>query len=310
MFYGIINFGKEYWVVIEGYVDEIFWFVYYIIDDGFFYVVCNGGFDYLIVFFKWVNIYMKKGIVCGLFGWLVIYICCGKDVNFMLKLENIFIDVGVKNKEEVLKMGIMVGCVIIYDDEMEIFNNQYYVGWVLDNCMGGFCIVEVVCLIYENKVDLLFFLYIVNLVQEEVGLCGVEMIVEIIKLYVVIVIDVIYDIYMLLIDKKIYGDVKVGRGLLLIYVFVVYNNLFNFIIDVVEENKIEIQCEVVLCCMGIDMDVFVYSNGGVFLVLIFLLLCYMYIIVEMVYKQDVEGVIQLIYYSLLKIKVGQSFKYF
>lgn len=61
--YGVINFGQDYKVVIEGYVDEIFWFVYYILDDGFINVICNGGFDYMIVFFKWVNIYIKKGIV-------------------------------------------------------------------------------------------------------------------------------------------------------------------------------------------------------------------------------------------------------
>lgn len=73
-------------------------------------------------------------------------------------------------------MGVYVGCVIIYEDEMEIFNDWYYVGCVLDNCMGGFCIVEVVCLIKENNVKLLYSLYVVNFVQEEVGLCGVEMI--------------------------------------------------------------------------------------------------------------------------------------
>lgn len=228
----------------------------------------------------------------------------------MLKLDNIFIDVGVKDKDEVLEMGIYVGCVIIFEDEFSVLNNCYYVGWVLDNRFGGFCIVEVVCMFRENKVEFFYSLYIVNVVQEEVGLRGVEMVVYIIKLDVVIVIDVMYDIYIFLVKFKKIGDVQLGKGFFVIYVFVVYNKLLDFIIDIVFDKEILFQCEVFLRCIGMDIDVFVYSNGGVFFVLIFLLLRYMYIIVEMVYKEDVENVIKLIYEILFCIENGYNFKYF
>jgi len=308
--YGIINPGKEYRVVIEGHADEISWFVHYITDDGFLYVVRNGGSDHLIAPSKRVNIHTKKGIVRGLFGWPAIHTRRGKDANLTPKLENIFIDVGAKNKEEVLKMGITVGCVITYDDEMEILNDQYYVGRALDNRMGGFCIAEVARLIHENKVDLPFSLYIVNSVQEEVGLRGAEMIAETIKPHVAIVTDVTHDTHTPLIDKKIHGDVKAGRGPSLTYAPAVHNNLLNLIIDAAEENKIEIQREAASRRTGTDTDAFAYSNGGVPSALISLPLRYMHTTVEMAHKQDVEGVIQLIYHSLLKIKAGQSFKYF
>ena len=36
------------------------------------------------------------------------------------KLDNIFIDVGAKDKAEVEKMGVHVGCVITYPDEFQI----------------------------------------------------------------------------------------------------------------------------------------------------------------------------------------------
>ncbi len=308
--YGIINPGKDYRVVIEGHADEISWFVHYITDDGFLYVVRNGGSDHLIAPSKRVNIHTKKGIVRGLFGWPAIHTRRGKDANLTPKLENIFIDIGAKNKDEVLEMGVTVGCVITYDDEMEVFNDQYYVGRALDNRMGGFCIAEVARLIHENKVDLPYSLYIVNSVQEEVGLRGAEMIAETIKPQVAIVTDVTHDTHTPLIDKKIHGDVKSGRGPSLTYAPAVHNKLLDLIIEAAEENNINIQREAASRRTGTDTDAFAYSNGGVPSALISLPLRYMHTTVEMAHKQDVEGVIQLIYESLLKIEAGQSFKYF
>ena len=80
-------------------------------------------------------------------------------------LKNIFLDVGAKNKEEVEKMGIHVGCVVTYPDEFMVLNKDWYVGRALDNRAGGFMIAEVARMLHENKVKLPFGLYITNSVQ-------------------------------------------------------------------------------------------------------------------------------------------------
>ena len=116
--YAIINPGKDYKVVIEGHADEISWYVNYITDDGFIHVIKNGGSDEVIAPSKRVNIHTKKGIVPGVFGWPAIHTRRGKSQNPATTLENIFIDVGAKDKEEVLGMGIHIGCVITYPDEL------------------------------------------------------------------------------------------------------------------------------------------------------------------------------------------------
>lgn len=308
--YGIINPGQDFRVVIEGHADEISWFVHYITDDGFLYVVRNGGSDHLIAPSKRVNIHTKKGLVRGVFGWPAIHTRHGKEATLVPKIENIFIDIGAKNKEEVLEMGVTVGCVITYDDEMEMLNDTYYVGRALDNRMGGFCIAEVARLLKENNVKLPFSLYVVNSVQEEVGLRGAEMIAQTIKPHVAIVTDVTHDTHTPLIDKKKHGDVKSGRGPSLTYAPAVHNKLLSLIIEAAEENNIPIQREAASRRTGTDTDAFAYSNGGVPSALISLPLRYMHTTVEMAHKEDVEGVIQLIYQSLLKIEAGQSFKYF
>jgi putative aminopeptidase FrvX len=308
--FGVINPGKDYRVVIEGHADEISWFVNYISDDGFISVIRNGGSDHMIAPSKRVNIHTKKGIVKGVFGWPAIHIRRGEDSKFSPKLENIFIDIGAKDKDEVLGMGIHVGCVITYEDEMTVLNNRFYVGRALDNRMGGFCVAEVARLVRENKVELPYSLYVVNSVQEEIGLRGAEMIANTIKPNVAIITDVTHDTNTPLISKKEIGDIKAGSGPSLTYAPAVHNKLLDLVIQTAEEQKIPFQREASSRSTGTDTDAFAYSNGGVPSVLVSLPLRYMHTTVEMAHKDDVENLIRLIYESLLKIENGHNFKYF
>jgi len=135
--HGVINPGQDYKVVIEAHADEIAWYVNYISDDGYINVIRNGGSDHIIAPSKRVNIHTPKGIVKGVFGWPAIHVRRGKDANLSPKLENIFIDVGAADKAEVLKMGVHVGCVITFEDDLIKLNNKYYAGKALDNKMGN-----------------------------------------------------------------------------------------------------------------------------------------------------------------------------
>ena len=308
--YGVINPGKDYRVVIEGHADEISWFVHYITDAGHIYVVRNGGSDHQIAPSKRVNIHGDKGIVRGVFGWPAIHTRRGDDAKLTPKLENIFIDIGAKDKEEVLEMGVHVGSVITYPDEVEVMNDRYYCGRALDNRMGGFCIAQVARLLKERSIELPFSLYIVNAVQEEVGLNGARMITHRIKPQVAIVTDVTHDTTTPLLDKKKVGDVKCGKGPSVTYAPAVHNKLLKLIIDAATEHDIDIQREASSRATGTDTDAFAYSNGGVASALISLPLKYMHTTVEMAAKSDVEGVIELILQSLVKIEDGMSFNYF
>lgn len=308
--YGIVNPGKDYKVVIEGHADEISWFVHYISEDGYINVIRNGGSDHLIAPSKRVNIHTKKGIVKGVFGWPAIHVRKGNDSKLVPSMENIFIDVGAKDKNEILEMGIHVGCVITYEDEMTILNDKFYVGRALDNRIGGFCIAEVARLLHENKKELPFSLYIVNSVQEEIGLRGAEMIADTIKPDVAIVTDVTHDTHTPLMNKKKQGDVKCGNGPSVTYAPAVHNNLLDLIIETADENDIPLQREVASRRTGTDTDAFAYSNGGVPSALISLPLRYMHTTVETAHKDDVNNVITLIYETLLKITDQHNFKYF
>ncbi len=308
--YAVVNPGQPFKVVIEGHADEISWFVNYITDDGYINVIRNGGSDWLIAPSKRVNIHTKNGFVKGVFGWPAIHVRQGKDAALAPAMDNIFIDVGAKNKDEVLGMKIHVGCVVTYEDEFMILNNQFYVGRALDNRIGGFCVAEVGRLLHENKIKLPYTLYIVNSVQEEVGLRGAQMIADSIKPNVAIITDVTHDTHTPLMNAKAQGDVRCGKGPGLTYGPSVQNKLLELIISTAEEKEIPFQRQAASRSTGTDTDAFAYSNGGVPSALISLPLRYMHTTVEMADKDDVSNVIKLMYELLLKIENNHNFKYF
>lgn len=308
--YGVINPGKEFKVVIEGHSDEISWMVNYISDDGFISVIRNGGADQSIAPSKRVNIHTSKGIVKGIFGWPAIHMRKGNDTNLTATVENIFIDVGAKDKAEVDKMGIHVGCVITYEDSLMKLNNKYYTGRALDNRLGGFCIAEVARLLKKNKIKLPYSLYIVNSVQEEIGLRGAEMIAETIKPNIAIVTDVTHDTHTPMVKTKDQGSIKCGNGPVICYAPAVHNKLQALLVKTAEKKKIDIQRTAASRSTGTDTDAFAYSNGGVPSVLISLPLRYMHTTVETAKISDIEAVIQLIYELLIAIDPKLNLKYF
>jgi putative aminopeptidase FrvX len=305
---GVINPDAPYKVVIEAHADEISWFVHYITKDGFIYLRRNGGSDHQIAPSKRVNIHTDKGIVRAVFGWPAIHMRATKEEAPSMK--NIFLDCGCDSKEEVEKLGVHVGCVITFEDEFMILNKNRYVGRALDNRVGGFMIAEVARLLKENKVKLPFGLYVVNSVQEEIGLRGAEMIARKIKPDVAIITDVCHDTHTPMVDKIENGDQKSGAGPVLTYGPAVQNNLLKHIITAAEKNKIKFQRAAASRSTGTDTDAFAYSHEGVPSALISLPLRYMHTTVETVRKEDVEATIQLIYESVIALKDGQDFRYF
>ena len=306
---GVINPDSDYRVVIEGHSDEISWYVNYITDNGLIYVIRNGGSDHQIAPSKWVNIHTKKGIVEGVFGWPAIHTRkSGKEE--VPKLDNIFIDIGAKNKKEVESLGVHVGCVITYPDTFQVLNKNKYVCRAIDNRAGGFMIAQVARLLHENNIKLPFGLYITNSVQEEVGLRGAEMITQTLKPNVALVTDVCHDTTTPMINKKQEGHTEIGKGPVISYAPAIQNNLRERIISTAKEKKIPFQRLASSRYTGTDTDAFAYSNGGVASALISLPLRYMHTTVEMIHKEDMENVIRLMYETIQNIKAGESFSYF
>lgn len=308
---GVINPKDNFKVVIEAHADEISWFVNYITAEGLMYLKRNGGVDHQIAPGQRVYIHGKKGLVKAVFGWPAIHtrINSPDTKEPVPKVDTLFLDCGARTKQQIENLGIHVGAVVTYVDGFEELANDYYVGRAFDNRIGGFMIAEVARLLKENKKVLPYGLYIVNAVQEEVGLRGAEMIARRIKPNVAIITDVTHDTYTPMVNKMIEGDVACGKGPSLAYGPAVHNKLLDLVQDVAAKNKIPVQLRAVSRSTGTDTDSFAYANDGCPSVLISIPLRYMHTTVEMLHKSDIEQTIQLMYETLLTLSAKTNLNY-
>lgn len=308
---GVINPNEPFKVVIEAHADEISWFVNYINDQGLIYLKRNGGVDHQIAPAKRVLIHGKKGAVKAVFGWPAIHTRLGNpdQKEPQPKTDNLFLDCGARNKKEVEALGIHIGAVVTYEEGFDELAYGYYIGRAFDNRVGGFMIAEVARLLKENKKKLPFGLYVVNAVQEEIGLRGAEMIARRIKPNVAIITDVTHDTQTPMINKIIEGDVACGKGPSPAYGPAVHNKLLQFVQDVAEKQEIPLQMRTVSRSTGTDTDSFAYANDGCPSVLISIPLRYMHTTVEMLHKDDIESTIKLMYETLLALTPKTNLSY-
>lgn len=308
---GVINPEHPFKVVIEAHADEISWFVNYITDQGFIYLKRNGGVDHQIAPAMRVWIHGKKGPVKAVFGWPAIHTRHNPDQKEPNpKPDNLFLDCGARSKKEVEALGIHVGAVVTYQDGFDELAHDFLIGRAFDNRIGGFMIAQVARLLQENKKNLPFGLYIVNAVQEEIGLRGAEMIARRIKPDVAIITDVTHDTQTPFINKNIEGDTSCGKGPALTYGPAVQNKLLQFVQDVAEKQKIDVQLRATSRSTGTDTDSFAYANDGCPSVLISIPLRYMHTTVEMLHKSDIQNTIELMYATLLALTPKTNLSYF
>ncbi len=307
----VINPDANFKVVLEAHADEISWFVNYINDQGLIYLKRNGGVDHQVAPAKRVIIHGSKGPVKAVFGWPAIHTRLSNNDNKEPhpKVENLFLDCGARNKKEVENSGVHIGAVVTYEEGFDELLYNYLIGRAFDNRIGGFMIAEVARLIYENKKKLPFALYVVNAVQEEIGLRGAEMIARRIKPNIAIITDVTHDTQTPMINKVIEGDIACGKGPSLAYGPAVHNKLLKFVQDIAAKQKINIQLRTVSRSTGTDTDSFAYSNDGCPSVLISIPLRYMHTTVEMLHRNDIDETIRLMYETVIALTPKTNLSY-
>lgn len=310
--YGIIKSNQQmytpdntrYKVVIEAHCDEISWMITHIDKEGMIYVTKHGGSDAAIAPSKSVLIHTRKnGKVRGVFGFPAIHVRKTVDEK-AYKPENLWIDTGLNDKKAVEAAGIEVCNIVTFESELSELGD-YYCGKSLDNKIGGYIIAEVTRKIKENNVELPFDLYVVNSVQEEVGLHGARLIAQKLNANIALVHDVCHATDTPTMSKIKNCDIKAGEGPTLEYAPQNHRKILDYIRDTADSKNIKYQVEV--GSMGNDTMGFFFANTPT--AIIASPLRYMHTTVEMVHKKDVEAAIELFYQCLVNMDC-REWKYY
>ena len=189
----------------------------------------------------------------------------------------------------------------------ELVNNKYVIGKGLDDKIGGFIIAEVLKRLKEDNITLPYNLYVVNSVQEELGLRGSKMITETIKPDVAICFDVHFDTSTPNVDKTKFGDTKMNDGLVFRTGHDTHPKLLKLMKDVAKNNNVKYK-QIVGGAGGTNTTSYNLSNGGVVTGSLSIPLRYMHSPNEIVSLDDVELSISYFIELLKSISDNHNFK--
>ena len=199
-------------VMLSGHIDEVGFIVNYIEESGFLRISPVGGWWGHVLPSQKVSIKTEEDkVYYGVIGSIPPHGMTPEVRNKVMDVKDLFVDLGVKNKQEVLDLGINIGDSVIPYSEFMVMNNPDYVCCkAFDDRVGASIIVEVMSNLKGKSHH--NYVYGVGSVQEEVGLRGARTATYRIKPDVAIAIDVSksYDI-----PGNDKGESKLGHGVAL-----------------------------------------------------------------------------------------------
>ncbi len=159
--------GDEKKVMLAAHMDEIGFMVKHIEEKGFLRITPIGGWFSQTVLNQRAFVHTKNGKIRGVFGCKPPHIMKDEERKKVVKIEDMFIDIGAESREDAENMGVEVGSPVTMDRELSGLGENRITGKAIDDRAGVSAVVEVF-----KQAECEATLYAVFTVQEEVGLKG------------------------------------------------------------------------------------------------------------------------------------------
>lgn len=150
-------------VLITAHMDEVALMITEITTDGFLKFHTVGGIDPRILVSKPIVVSGINGVI----GAKAIHLQKPQERQQAFKIEQLYIDIGAKSKEEANKY-VKLGDYAYFTTKFEAIGNGYYKGKAFDDRVGCYILTEIL------KKDFNLSLVAAFTVQEEVGLRGAK----------------------------------------------------------------------------------------------------------------------------------------
>jgi putative aminopeptidase FrvX len=278
-------------LMIMGHGDAVGLIISYINDSGYIYFVQVGGIDPMTLLGQRVTIHGKKGPVLGVVGRKAIHMIPPDDRTKAPKNEDLWIDIGAKNKEDAEKK-IAVGDYISINGTYEELQNDLAVGCRFDNKVGTWAAAEVLRLLKGAKIDACVIA--VSSVQEENTGAGATTAAYHLEPDVAIAVDVGQATDHPGCQKEKFGDIKCGGGPILEIGPAIHPVVRDGLIAAAKQEKVDLQ----LCAnggrTGTDADSIFKARQGIPTAVISLPNRYMHTTVEVVHLGDLENIAKML----------------
>ena len=298
------NPGARVRVMLAGHCDQIGLMVQHAGDDGMIRFSSIGGADPTVVVGSQLTVYGTKGPVPGVVGRKAIHLMSEEDRKAGLQLKDLWLDIGVKDKKEALKL-VEIGDPITYRLGSTRLQQDLVAAPGMDDKVGVYVVMEALRLVPKSKLKCGVFA--VSTVQEEIGLRGARTSAFGIDPHAGIAVDVTHATDYPAADANQTGEVKLKSGPTVARGANINPPLRDIIVKAAKDKKIPYQNQPAPGGTGTDANAIQVNRAGVAAALISIPNRYMHTAVEVVSLADLDNAAKLIAEALTRIDEKTDF---
>jgi len=287
----LLNPKAKFTIMLAGHIDEIGLMITHIDDNGYIYTQQIGGMDPALLVGQRMQILTDKGIVLGVVGRKAIHQMTPEDRKKGVTMDNIWIDIGVADKKEALKI-VAIGDPMVVDVECKVLRGDKWISRATDDKVGAYIVAEIMRELSKKKKQLKVCVAGVATVQEEVGLRGATTSCYSVNPNVAIAYDVNFTSDHPETDKKKIGDVKLGGGPIFHRGGNVNPILEKELAKTAKKLKMDSQTIGMARPLGTDANTMQLSRGGAATAVISIPNRYMHTPVEVISITDLDNIVK------------------
>jgi endoglucanase len=291
-------------VMLAGHCDEIGMMVTHVDDKGYLYFAQIGGIDAAVLGGQRVEVHTDRGVVPGVIGRKAVHLMEADERGKPSKIKEYWIDIGAKDKKDALKV-VSVGTPATMVRRFVELRNGLVSARGFDDRVGAWVVVETMRRL--RKVKLNVAVYGVSTVQEELGLRGARTSAFGIEPHAGIAIDVGFASDHPDTDKRIIGEVALGKGPILHRGANINPVLAGLMERAAKKRRIPFQMQAEPGATGTDANAIQINRAGAAAALIGIPNRYMHTPVEVVSTKDLSLAVDLLVATLTDMRASQSF---
>jgi len=199
-------------VIMAGHIDEIGLQITHIDEKGFLYVDEIGGWDSQVLVAQRVRILSKERDHLGVIGKKPIHLMDADDRNKVTKTKQLWVDVGAKDRDEVVSLGIRVGDPMVLEAPVLQLAGDRIASRAIDDRVGAYVVLEALRLLSKDRPAAT--VVAIASAQEEIGFTkgGVAAGVFHAEPNVALVVDVTFSTDVPDVEPKEIGEHDLGSG--------------------------------------------------------------------------------------------------
>ena len=258
----VINPNGSPRVMLAGHIDEIGLMIVHVDDDGFLFFATIGGWDSQVLVGQRVTIAAADGPVSGVIGKKAVHLIKKEDRSKATKVTDLWIDIGARSKDDALAR-VRIGDPAVLNASMERFPSGRIASRSIDNRIGAFIVLEALRLLASDPPRAA--VYAVATAQEEISWTGggARTSATSLEPSVALVVDVTHATDHPDVEKKEFGDYRLGAGPVLSRGSAVNEAVFDLLVKTAEEEKIPYAVAAAPGYTGTDADSIHTANRGI-----------------------------------------------